>query len=100
MVPVLSLTAFAFYLLNCSIGVLAQLRILHLGILHHLCYALVLITTLIALIGDFHPGLLVSVCALVLFPKARPRTLSHPSLAVIGGLGYLLRFIFPNLSLG
>jgi hypothetical protein len=46
-----------------------------------------------ALVFAFHPALLVTVLALAVFPRARPRTPSHPALAVIGLGGYLFALL-------
>lgn len=79
----------ALYLVNCAAGLAAQLGLVRLGIWHHVMYAFVFAGAIAALVFAFHPALLVTVLALAVFPRARPRTPSHPALAVIGLAGYL-----------
>jgi hypothetical protein len=83
---------FTVYVVNCAAGLAAQLGLVRLGIWHHVLYAVVFATTVAALLFAFHPALLLTTAALALFPRARPRTPSHPTLAVIGLVGYLLAF--------
>ena len=85
----------SLYLLNFAIGVAAQFTKLRFGVWHHILYGLVFITAIAAALFAFHPGLLLTLAALAAFPKARPRTLIHPVLAVIGLLGYVL-VLFPS----
>lgn len=75
------------YLLNVAIGVAAQLG-LRFGVWHHVLYAAVLASAVAAAVFAFHPALLVTVGALALFPRARPRTPWHLALATIGLAGY------------
>lgn len=79
----------ALYLVNCAAGLAAQLGLVRLGIWHHVMYAVVFAGTIAAAVFAFHPALLVTLLALAVFPRARPRTVSHPALAVIGLAGYL-----------
>jgi len=83
---------FSVYVVNCAAGLAAQLGLVRLGVWHHVLYAVVFATTIAAVVFAFHPALLLTVAALALFPRARPRTRSHPALAVLGLLGYLLAF--------
>ncbi len=76
------------YLLNCVVGVVAQVGGVGFGGWHHALYALVFAAAGAALLVEFHWGLCVTVAALALFPRARPRTVWHPLLAVIGLLGH------------
>ena len=88
----MSLLAALLYLLNCLVGVVAQVGGVGFGRWHHALYALVFATTVAALLVNFGWGLCVSVAALSLFPWARPRTFWHPALAVIGLLGHAVGF--------
>jgi hypothetical protein len=80
--------AAGLYLLNCLVGLAAQVGGVGFGAWHHALYALVFAAAVAALLENFHPGLLVSVAALAAFPRARPRTLWHPALALIGLVGH------------
>ncbi len=80
--------AAGLYLVNCLVGVAAQIGGIGFGRWHHALYALVFLAAIAALLSNFHPGLCVVVAALAMFPRARPRTFWHPALAVIGLLGY------------
>ena len=84
----MSLLAALLYLLNCLVGVVAQVGGVGFGRWHHALYALVFASTLGALAVNFGAGLCVAVAALTLLPLARPRTFWHPTLAVIGLLGH------------
>ena len=81
------------YLLNCAVGVAAQFLRWHFGVWHHVLYAIVVVSTLATAWLSFHPALLVTLAALAAFPKARPRTLSHPALAVLGLSGYAVALL-------
>ena len=81
------------YLLNCVVGVVAQVGVFGFGRWHHALYALVFVAAVAALLVEFHPGLCVTVVALAMFPRARPRTAWHPLLAVIGLLGHLVTLL-------
>lgn len=84
---------FMVYLVNVLVGLAAQLGNVRFGIWHHVLYALVFATAIAATLFDFHPALLLTLAALALFPRARPRTLWHPMLAAIGLLGYLIAWV-------
>jgi hypothetical protein len=84
---VIGLTA---YVLNVAIGLIAQFGRRGFGVMHHVLYAVVFGTAVLAAVLAFHPALVMTLVALAAFPKARPRTLLHPTLAAIGLLGYLL----------
>jgi len=81
------------YLVNVAVGLLAQFRRKHFGVWHHVLYAVVFGTAIGATVFAFHPALLLTLGALALFPRARPRTRLHPLLAVVGLAGYLLSFV-------
>lgn len=85
--------AAGLYLLNCLVGLAAQLGGVGFGVWHHALYALVFFAAVAALLENFHVGLLVSVAALAAFPRARPRTAWHPTLAVIGLLGHVVALL-------
>ena len=84
---------FSVYVVNCAAGLAAQLGLVRLGVWHHVLYAVVFATTIAPLVFALHPALLLTAAVLALFPRARPRTLSHPALAVLGLVGYLLAFL-------
>jgi hypothetical protein len=83
------LVGLGIYLLNCVVGLAAQLGLMRFGVWHHVFYAVVFASAIAALLFAFHPALIVTALALAVFPRARPRTLWHPVLAVIGLAGYL-----------
>ncbi len=82
--------AFALYLLNFAVGLAAQLRLGRFGIWHHLLYFAVFVSALAALVFLRAGWLLLTVACLAVFPRARPRTWLHPTLGVLGLVGYLL----------
>lgn len=82
--------AFGSYLLNVLVGLLAQLRLIHLGWVHHALYFWVFISSLAALILLRELWLILTVACLALFPRAKPRTWLHPTLASVGLIGYVL----------
>jgi hypothetical protein len=85
----MSYLAAALYLVNCLVGVAAQIGGVGFGRWHHGLYALVFASAAGALIFDgFEPGLLVVLGVLTVFPRARPGGVWHPLLAVIGLLGH------------
>lgn len=81
------------YAINIGVGLLAQFRRRRFGVWHHVLYAVVFGAAIAATIFAFHPALLITVGALAVFPKARPRSRLHPILAVVGLAGYLLSFV-------
>lgn len=87
---VVTLSAFSLYLGNVTIGVLARFFGRRFGILHHVAYATVFAAATVALLTEYHPALWITLGALAAFPRARPRSAWHPTLAAIGALGYLL----------
>ena len=88
-VKIMLVLAFVCYLANVVMGLAAALGGMRFGVWHHVLYAVVVVTALAACVFAFHPGVLLTVAVLLVFPKARPRTIWHPSLAAIGLLGYL-----------
>ena len=78
----------SLYLLNLAVGTAAQLG-LRFGVWHHVLYALVFAGAIAAAIWAFHPALVVTLVALAVMPKTRPRSVSHPLVAVIGLAGYI-----------
>ena len=89
----MTLLAALLYLVNCLVGVAAQFTGVGFGRWHHALYALVFASSVAALVVNFHPGLCVTVAALAMFPRARPRTPWHPLLAVIGLLGHVVTLL-------
>lgn len=93
MLAPLLILGLSLYGLNCAAGLAAQLRLVRLGVSHHVLYFVVFATTAAAIVFAFHPALLVTAVTLAVFPRARPRTPWHPLLAAIGLLGYLLALL-------
>ncbi|MCS7059120.1 MAG: hypothetical protein NZ849_11460 [Meiothermus sp.] len=89
MSPWLSL-GLALYLANLMVGLLAQLGLGRFGVWHHLLYLGVFVSAAAALLLAREPWLLLTVACLGVFPKARPHTWLHPTLAAVGLVGYLL----------
>lgn len=81
---------FGLYALNVLVGLAAQLRLGHFGIWHHGLYFAVVVSALAALVFTREWWLLLTVGCLAWFPRARPRTWLHPTLGVVGLVGYLL----------
>lgn len=78
----------SLYVLNLAVGTAAQLG-MRFGVWHHVLYAVVFAGAIAAAIWAFHPALLLTLAALSIMPKTRPRTPWHPAVAVLGMLGYL-----------
>jgi len=87
--PVLAL-GLGLYLLNFAVGLAAQFRLARFGLWHHLLYFLVFAAAVAALGLTREGWLLITVACLAAFPKARPHTWLHPTLGVVGLVGYLL----------
>ena len=87
--PLLAL-GFGLYLLNFAVGFAAQFRLARFGIWHHLLYFVVFGGAVAALVFAREWWLLLTVACLAGFPRARPRTWIHPTLGVVGLVGYLL----------
>ncbi|GIW35417.1 MAG: hypothetical protein KatS3mg072_2750 [Meiothermus sp.] len=81
---------FGLYVLNMLVGLAAQFRLGHFGIWHHGLYLVVFICAVLAMVFAREWWLLLTVGCLALFPKARPRTWLHPTLGMVGLVGYLL----------
>jgi hypothetical protein len=45
-----------------------------------------------ATVFAFHPALLVTIVALAAMPLTKPHTVWHPSVAVVGALGYVAAY--------
>lgn len=89
MAPVFA-AAFGLYLLNLGVGLAAELRLARFGVWHHLLYFAVFASAAAALFFTQEAGLILTVACLAVFPWARPRTWMHPTLGVLGLVGYLL----------
>ncbi len=76
------------YLLNCAVGLAAQLGHFRFGVWHHVLYAVVFASAVATALLAFHPALVLPLVALLALPRARPRTAWHPALALTGLLGY------------
>lgn len=83
----------SLYAINLAVGLAAQVLRANFGAFHHWLYALVFATTVAAAVFAFHPALLVTVVALAAMPLTKPRTIWHPSVAVVGALGYVVAFL-------
>ena len=79
----------ALYAINLAVGLSAQLLHAKFGAFHHWLYALVFAAAVAAAIFAFHPALLLTLIALALMPRTKPRTPRHPAVAAVGALGYL-----------
>lgn len=80
--------AFGLYCLNLLVGLAAQLRLYHFGKAHHILYFCVFVGAGVTTVFAFHPALLLTLLALALMPKSRPRTWKHLVCAGVGFLGY------------
>lgn len=85
--------AFGLYSLNLLVGLAAQLRLGHFGVWHHLLYLVVFLSAAAALLWLQEWFLLITVACLAVFPKARPRTWIHPTLGIVGLLGYIMAIV-------
>jgi len=81
---------FGLYVLNFLVGLVAQLRLGHFGIWHHGLYLVVFVSAVVALLLTEEWWLLLTVGCLAWFPRARPRTWLHPTLGVVGLVGYFM----------
>lgn len=81
------------YASNLVVGLSAQVFRAHFGVAHHLLYALVFAAAIAATVFAFHPGLLLTLLALALMPKTKPRTAWHPRVAVLGAFGYVVAYL-------
>jgi len=77
------------YASNLAVGLSAQVRGTHFGRLHHGLYALVFAAALAATIFAWHPALLLTLAALTAMPLTKPRSAWHPTVAILGALGYV-----------
>jgi hypothetical protein len=85
--------AAALYAINLAVGVAAQLLHANFGAFHHWLYALVFATAVAAAVFAFHPALIVTIVALAAMPLTKPHTVWHPSVAVVGALGYVATYL-------
>jgi hypothetical protein len=77
------------YAINLAVGLAAQVLRANFGVFHHWLYALVFAAAVAAAGFAFHPALLVTLLALAAMPLTKPHTVWHPSIAVVGALGYV-----------
>ncbi|MCR9161760.1 MAG: hypothetical protein ACE37F_36310 [Nannocystaceae bacterium] len=80
----------ALYGLNLGVGVAARFAGARFGLWHHVLYALVATSALLATVLAYHPALLLTVAALATIPMPSARSAWHPTLALLGFSGYLL----------
>jgi hypothetical protein len=78
----------SLYVLNMLVGAAAKLRGTRFGVWHHVLYAVVFASALLATVIDFHPALLVTMAALAAMPTVPARTVWHPVLSTVGLAGW------------
>lgn len=78
------------FVLNVLVGVIARFAHMGFGLWHHVLYAVTFATTILATLAGVRFGLLVTLAALAVFPRARPSSPWHPALAAVGLGGYVL----------
>lgn len=96
MTPLLSWTlhvAAALYAINLAVGLAAQVLRANFGAFHHWLYAVVFAAAVAAAVFAFHPALLLTILALAVMPLTKPHTAWHPSVAVVGALGYVAAYL-------
>jgi hypothetical protein len=81
------------YAINLAVGLAAQVLRANFGVFHHWLYALVFAAAGAAAVFAFHPALLVTILALAAMPLTKPHTVWHPSVAVVGALGYVAAYL-------
>ncbi len=82
--------ALGLYILNLIVGFFVQVTRFKLGWFHHALYFVVFLSAIIAMLVTFQPMLLITLVALALMPKSKPGTWLHPTIALWGGVGYIL----------
>jgi hypothetical protein len=87
---VLQSVGFVLYVGNLVVGAAAQTGRFHFGLAHHVLYFVVFAAAGLATLFSFHAGLLLTLGALALMPRARPGTWRHPALALVGLAGYTM----------
>jgi hypothetical protein len=88
--------AFGLYCVNLVVGAVAQVGWYHFGRAHHGLYFVVFVCAVFVAVMYRHPALLLTLGALAVMPKTRSKhllqkrwgVLIHPTLALIGLLGY------------
>jgi hypothetical protein len=81
------------YAINLAVGLAAQLLRANFGVFHHWLYAVVFAAAIAAAVFAFHPALLVTIAALAAMPLTKPNTAWHPSVALVGALGYVAAYL-------
>jgi hypothetical protein len=81
------------YAINLAVGLAAQLLRANFGVFHHWLYAVVFAAAITATVFAFHPALLVTIAALTAMPLTKPKTAWHPSVALVGALGYVAAYL-------
>lgn len=89
----MTLLGLALFALNIAVGLVAWRGRVHFGRFHHVLYAAVFVAAAMAAIVEFHPGLVVTLVALAVLPAVPARSPLHPTLAVVGLVGYLAALI-------
>ncbi len=80
----------ALYGLNLCVGAAARFAGARFGVWHHVLYAAVAVSALLAAVLAFHPALVVTLAALAVIPVPSARSGWHPALALLGFSGYLV----------
>lgn len=81
------------YASNLAVGLAAQVLRANFGVFHHCLYALVFAAAVAAAVFAFHSALLLTILALAAMPLTKPHTVWHPSVAVVGALGYVAAYL-------
>lgn len=88
--------AIFLYMFTMLVGLVAQLRWMRFGHLHHVLYFFTFAMAIATAWLRWHPALLLTLGALAFMPLTKPRSPWHPALAVIGAVGYVAVFGFWN----
>ena len=81
------------YAINLAVGLAARVLRANFGVFHHWLYAVVFAAAIAATIFAFHPALLLTLLALAVMPLTKPHSAWHPSVAVVGALGYVAAYL-------
>lgn len=81
------------YAINLAVGVAARVLHANFGAFHHWLYAVVFATAGAAAVFAFHPALLLTLVALACMPMTKPDSAWHPSVAIVGALGYVAAYL-------
>lgn len=87
--PLPLLIAVGLYAANVCVGASAKVFGAKFGVWHHVLYAVVFGSAIVAAIFAFSPWLLVTVAALIAIPSVSARSNWHPVIAIVGLVGYV-----------